>query len=53
MNPYWLAWTRGIITYCNLLARILVISLMEEFRREIVLKSPIEMGQSFLGIKVM
>jgi hypothetical protein len=38
---------------CNLLARTLVISFTEEFRREIGLKSLTLMGPSILGIKVM
>jgi hypothetical protein len=41
------------MTRCSLSARSLVRSLIEEFKREIGLKSPMLTGQSFLGIKVM
>jgi hypothetical protein len=44
---------KEMITCWSLSAKIFVMSLMEEFRREIGLKSPTKRGHSFLGIKVI
>ena len=53
IKPYWFLCTNLMMTFCNLSARILVISLMEQFKSEMGLNSPTKIGQSFLGIKVM
>jgi hypothetical protein len=43
----------GMMTICNLFARIIVMSLRTQFINEIGLKSPALLGLLILGTKVM
>ena len=53
MKPYWFWCTNWRITVYSLFARSFVISLIEQFSRDIGLKSPTCWAPSILGISVM
>ena len=53
MKPYWFWCTSWRITLCSLFANSFVINLIEQFSKEIGLKSPTCYAPSILGIRVI